>query len=288
VKVAKAIRPHQWAKNLLIFVPLALAHRITDVNAWISALLAFAAFSLCASSVYVVNDLFDIDADRHHPKKRLRPFASGALSIRTGLALAPALLVGAAIVCVFTPRAFVVVLAGYFAATLVYSLVLKRVAIVDVLLLAGLYTVRIVAGAAATGVVVSSWLETFSLFIFLNLALVKRYTELHALAERGETATKGRGYSVVDRAQVASLGSAAGYVAVLVLALYITSNDVVRLYQHPRVLWALLPLILYWTSRVWLLTGRGEMHDDPVVFAVKDRTSYVVALLSCVVVYFAV
>jgi 4-hydroxybenzoate polyprenyltransferase/phosphoserine phosphatase len=285
--LVKAIRPHQWAKNLLIFVPLVLAHRIDDLHSLVAAALAFVAFSLTASSVYVLNDLLDIPADRHHHKKRMRPFASGALSVRVGLTMAPALIVGAIVPTLFLPTTFAIVLAAYFATTFAYSLVLKRIAIVDVLTLAGLYTVRIAAGAEATGVQVTSWLQGFSLFLFLSLAFIKRYTELKTLEEQGKEGTVGRGYVTSDLTQVASLGAASAYVAVLVLALYVSSSDITRLYTRPNVLWGMIPLFLYWTSRMWFLAGRGQMDDDPVVFAVRDPASYVTAFLLLLVVLFA-
>jgi len=285
--LVKAIRPHQWAKNLLVFVPIVLAHQITNVARITDALLAFAAFSLTASSVYVLNDLLDIPADRHHHKKKKRPFASGALPVRWGLVMAPALLALAVVPALFLPRAFAVVLAAYFATTCAYSFVLKRIAIVDVLTLAGLYTVRIAAGAEATEVTITSWLQGFSLFLFLSLAFIKRYTELRALSSSGKEGTVGRGYVTSDLTQVASLGAASAYVAVLVLALYVSSSDVTRLYTHPTVLWAMIPLFLYWTSRMWFLAGRDQMDDDPVVFAVKDPASYVTAFLLVLVVAFA-
>jgi 4-hydroxybenzoate polyprenyltransferase len=268
-------------------VPIALAHRVQEIDSIVAAALAFVAFSLTASSVYVLNDLLDIPADRHHHKKKNRPFASGVLSVRTGLLMAPALVVGAVVPTLFLPPTFAIVLAAYFATTFAYSLVLKRIAVVDVLTLAGLYTVRIAAGAEATGVPVTSWLQGFSLFLFLSLAFIKRYTELKALSEQGKEGTVGRGYVTSDLTQVASLGAAAAYVAVLVLALYVSSSDITRLYTRPNVLWGMIPLFLYWTSRMWFLAGRGQMDDDPVVFAVRDPASYVTAFLLLLVVAFA-
>jgi len=286
-KVVKAIRPHQWAKNLLIFVPMVLAHRILDVTTWIESILAFASFSLLASSVYVTNDLLDIPNDRHHHRKRNRPFAAGDVSILVGFALAAALIVVGFGLSFLLPMRFSAILGLYFVVTTAYSAVLKRLAIIDVLVLASLYTVRIVAGAAATDTVVSYWLQAFSLFVFLNLAFIKRYTELHALLQAGKESTKGRGYRTSDLHQLGSLGSAAGYVAVLVLALYVNSPDVKTLYKNPSVLWGMLPLFLYWVSRLWVIASRGEMHDDPIVFALEDEASYAVAALLGLVVLFA-
>ena len=279
--VLHAMRLHQWAKNVLIFLPLLLAHQVTNLPLVLASVIAFFAFGLCASAVYVQNDLLDLEADRHHARKRFRPFASGALSLKFGLLLAPALLLLAVFAALLLSPAFLGVLALYFVTTFSYSLYFKRQAIVDVLILAGLYTVRIVAGGVAVGVGVSPWLLAFSLFFFLSLAYVKRFTELRALPLEGSL--RSRGYSSSDLEGLADLGVASGYIAVLVIALYINSPEVRELYRTPEVLWLLCPLLVYWVSRVWLLARRGEMHDDPVVFALKDRNSYVVGVLAAVV-----
>lgn len=289
VKVmAKALRVHQWAKNGLIFIPVAAAHQLSDVHTLWAALLAFTAFSLCASSVYLLNDMLDLEADRQHHSKASRPFASGQLSLMFGLVMAPVLLFAAFAISLALPLKFVAVLAAYYVATLAYSFVLKRVVMVDVLMLAGLYTVRIVAGAAATAIPLSFWLLMFAIFIFLSLALVKRYAELHAMKVRGKLKAKGRGYQVEDLSLIQSMGAASGYLAILVLALYLNSSEVSRMYQHPKMVWALVPLMLYWVSRIWMQTHRGQMHDDPLVFAMKDRVSLFVGLLAGVVLAFAV
>jgi 4-hydroxybenzoate polyprenyltransferase len=273
----KALRPHQWTKNLLVFVPALLAHS-TQPEVWTRALWAFAAFCLCASSVYLINDLVDLDADRAHPSKRERPFASGTLPPRLGLWLAPVLLAAAFAVALPLPRAFAAVLGMYYLATLSYSLLLKRLVLVDVLLLAGLYTVRLIAGGAAYQVPLSQWLLAFALFLFLSLAFVKRYSEVQQIRREGASEAKGRGYRAGDLEQLSAFGSAAGYLSVLVLALYVHSEDVRRLYEHPARLWMMLPLLLFWISRVWLLAHRGELHEDPIVFALRDWPSYLVAL----------
>ena len=284
-QVLRALRLHQWAKNVLIFLPLVLSHQFTNVSLVLASVLAFFAFGLCASSVYVQNDLLDLEADRHHRSKRFRPFASGALPLKFGLLLAPALLLAAVGLALFLSPAFLGVLALYFVTTFSYSLYFKRKAIVDVLLLAGLYTVRIVAGGVAVGVAVSPWLLAFSLFFFLSLAYVKRFTELQALPLK--SSLRSRGYVSGDLEGLADLGVASGYISVLVVALYINSPEVRELYRTPTVLWALCPLLVYWLSRVWLLARRGEMHDDPVVFALKDRTSYIVGVLAAIVAVIA-
>ena len=277
--IIKAIRVHQWVKNLLLFVPLLMAHKVQNTEILFSTFLAFISFSLCASSVYVLNDLLDLSADRIHPRKRNRPFASGDLSIHTGIFLFPILLGLGFVLSLFLSEAFSFVLGIYLLITTVYSFWLKQIAIVDILLLAGLFTIRIFAGGVAAGVPVSHWLLLFSMFMFLSLACAKRVSEMHTLRRRNLEEAAGRGYRASDLEQVASFGAGSGYISVLVLALYITSLDVRELYNHPEVLWLLCPVILYWVSRVWLINHRGELHDDPIVFAIKDKASYLVGAL---------
>lgn len=275
----KALRVHQWLKNLLVLVPLLAAHRLTEPATLLAAVSAMAAFSLCASSIYILNDLLDLPNDRRHPRKRERPFAAGHLSIVSGIALSAALLVATAAIAIWLPPEFWLVLAGYLATTTLYSIWLKQMVVVDVLTLAALYTFRIIAGCAATGIAPSFWLLAFSLFLFLSLAVVKRYSELLALAGLPGSKTPGRGYRSEDLPLLLSIGTSSGYMAVLVLALYIDSADVGLLYRTPMILWLTIPLLLYWISRVWMKTQRGQMHDDPVVFAATDRISLIVALL---------
>jgi 4-hydroxybenzoate polyprenyltransferase len=279
----RALRLHQWVKNLLVFVPLAAAHKLGNPELLAKAALAFVAFGLCASSVYVLNDLLDLPADRAHARKRQRPFASGAASVRVGVVLIPLLLAAAAAIATMLPLAFLATLAVYHVTTLAYSLWLKGKLMIDVLVLAGLYTLRILAGAAAVAIVPSFWLIAFSMFLFLSLAMVKRYSELLELRDAGVTNARGRGYEVTDLATLQSLGAAAGYCAVLVLALYINSNDVRINYTHPNRIWLLCPLLLYWVSRMWQRAGRGQMHDDPLVFALKDRISRYVGAAGVIV-----
>ncbi len=278
----RALRVHQWAKNLLVFLPLIGAHRVRDVMELSQAILAFLAFGVVASGVYVLNDILDVSSDRLHLRKRHRPIASGELSIGMGALLVPLLLVLGAVLASPLPRGFGAILAAYFLVTLAYSLGLKRRPVLDVLTLAALYTSRIFAGGLATGIPVSEWLATFSMFLFLSLAFLKRSTEL---VDSG--ALPGRGYVAADRQSVLAMGSAAGYLSVLVLALYISAPEVRRLYPHPQALWALCPLVLFWVTRLWFLAQRGEVDDDPLVFAFKDRTTYVVALAGAVAVYVA-
>ena len=280
----RALRLHQWLKNFLIFLPLVAAHRLTDVTLAVNCVIAFLAFGFCASSVYLLNDLVDLEADRKHARKRLRPFASGQASVLTGLLLIPFLLLLSFVLALALPPLFGAVLAGYFATTVLYSLWAKRRAIFDVMFLAGLYTVRILAGAAAIAIAPSFWILAFSMFIFLSLALVKRYGELIGLNGTGAHRASGRGYLTADLPVLQSMGAASGYMAVLVLALYINSPDISKLYQHPKLMWLSCPLLLFWISRVWLKAQRGEMHDDPIVFAVTDRVSQLIAVFSFLVI----
>jgi len=282
----QALRLHQWLKNLLVFVPLAMAHRFFEMDLLGRTFLAFLAFGLCASSVYLVNDLLDLQSDRHHPRKRQRPFATGELSFFWGLGLAPFLLCLSLLVSLLLPLSFLGTLAIYYVLNLSYSFYLKRIVLFDVIVLAGLYTLRVMAGSAAISVWPSSWLLAFSTFIFLSLALVKRYAELVTMeAESG--VVQVRGYRIVDKELLASLGSGSGYVAVLVLAIYISSGVAEIHYTRHYLVWLLCPLLLYWISYVWLMAHRGTMQDDPLVFTIRDRVSRIVLLLSAVVLLLA-
>lgn len=271
----KGLRLHQWLKNLLLFLPLLGAHRWGDASALLLAFGAFVAFGMCASAVYVVNDLFDLESDRRHPRKRLRAFAAGKLSIPAGLAAALVLFVAAIALALWLSPTFAGWLLVYIVLTKSYTFVFKSIALIDCLALAGLYTLRIVAGGAAIAQPVSFWLLAFSLFLFLSLAFVKRYAELVVMVARGEAGAHGRGYTADDRQLLQSFGVSSGFASALVLALYLNSNDVSRLYAHPDRLWFTLPVLLFWISWVWLRAARGQMHDDPVIFAVRDRASVV-------------
>ena len=290
----KALRPHQWVKNLIIFVPLLTSHSLNNTQILANAALAFAAFCLCASGVYVLNDLLDLDSDRQHDSKKRRPFASGELPLPYGLIAAPLLLAGSAGVALFLSWKFVAVLALYFVLTTSYSWRVKQVPLLDVFFLAGLYTIRLVAGHAAAEITYSFWLLAFSMFIFLSLALVKRFTELKILRQQNRHDSKGRGYVASDLELVAMLGIANGFLAVLVMALYVNSPEAQidhatgrNLYQHPMVLLLVCPLLLFWISRVWLIAHRGQMHDDPIVFALKDRVSYLIGALTLGIIWMA-
>ncbi|MBU3548034.1 UbiA family prenyltransferase [Polynucleobacter sp. P1-05-14] len=278
--LVKALRPHQWLKNILIFVPLLAAQYFGNLVSDIQALIAFGIFSLTASSVYALNDLVDVADDRHHHRKRYRPFAAGNLSLVTGWLLWPLLLVMSfGLTWLLLPPAFIAVLAVYLTLTLAYSLRLKQTAIIDVLTLAGLYTLRIIAGAAAISVPLSFWLLTFSMFIFLSLAFIKRFSELKSARHANlDGPLRGRGYEYQDIELVSTMGISSGYLAVLVLALYIQDGRTSELYHTPQFIWLACPILLFWISRAWLITHRGQMHDDPIVFAIKDKSSWILGL----------
>jgi 4-hydroxybenzoate polyprenyltransferase len=298
---ARLLRVHQWSKNLLLLVPPLGAHRLSpDVLG--PAVVGVAAFSLAASSAYVVNDLLDLEADRAHPLKSRRPLAAGEISPAAALTVAAAALLAAFGLALTAGPAFLGALCIYWVTTIAYSLRLKRVAVLDVLVLASLYTLRILAGTLATGVPTSSWLFTLAIFLFLSLALVKRTSELRRMSAEGASTpppsengdrvaggsrhllARGRGYSTGDLEILSMLGVASGLVAVLVLALYVASGDVTRLYAHHERLWLLCPLALYWVSRIWLLARRGLVDEDPVLFALRDRPSWIVGALAAAVV----
>jgi 4-hydroxybenzoate polyprenyltransferase len=284
----KAMRLHQWIKNVLIFLPALLAHQILRPAVLVECVLAFIAFGACASSVYLFNDLLDLSSDRQHPRKFKRPFASGRLSASRGVVVGMVLFCFSAALALYVGWKFAAVLGGYYVLTWAYSLRLKRAALVDVMTLAGLYTVRIIAGAAATAIPVSFWLLAFSVFIFLSLGIVKRYTELDDARKANKMSSHGRGYSAADLPLLMALGVSAGYCTILVVALYINSNDSLALYHHNKPLWLVCPLLLFWISRIWLLTTRGQMHDDPVVFALRDRVSLVVVGLLGLIVLISI
>jgi 4-hydroxybenzoate polyprenyltransferase len=283
--VARALRLHQWSKNLLLFVPAILAHRWHEAFIWQRTVIAFITFGLAASSIYVLNDLLDLSADRRHPRKRFRPFAAGALSIPVGLSLAIVCLLLAIIGSVWgVSPTFALMVGGYVCATLVYSLWLKRMPIVDVLALAFFYVYRLIAGAVATGITVTPWLLAFAAFFFVGLGCLKRVGELTLWRDANKgmlTPVNGRGYVIDDLLMLALFGVNAGFLSLLVLALYINSLEVASLYHHPTLLWGVVAVLLYWLMRVWFLTWRGEMHDDPVSFAMQDTASRIVGVLAC-------
>lgn len=286
--ILKAVRLHQWAKNVLIFLPVLLAHSLR-LDLIVKAGIAFASFSLCASATYIFNDLLDIEADRRHPTKRLRPFAAGDLPVTAGVGTSATFLaVAVALAAFLLPSEFLLWLLVYLVTTLSYSLYFKRVVLADVILLSGLYTVRMLAGSAATTVPVSQWLGAFSLFLFLSLAMVKRFSELQNTRARGQTLANGRGYLLGDIEQLRSFGTASAYASVVVFSFYIGGHDVTALYRHPVRLWLITPLMILWLSRVWLLASRGELDEDPVIFAVTDRISLLIGVAVVVIAALAV
>lgn len=269
------LRVHQWIKNLLLFVPVVAAHQLSNIYTWQSLILAFFAFSLCASSVYITNDLLDLESDRLHPSKRHRPFASGQVEAWKGVALAPLLLIASIGVASFVGGTFLPWLITYFILTCAYSWVLKRLMLVDCLGLALLYTIRIVAGAGAASMTLSFWLLAFSAFLFLSLAFVKRYAELEIQSLYGKDHAHGRGYNTKDLPLIQTMGITSGYAAVLVLALYLNSDAVLKLYRSPELVWGAVLIMLFWISWIWMQAHRGKMHDDPLIFALKDSASLV-------------
>jgi 4-hydroxybenzoate polyprenyltransferase len=275
----KVIRIHQWLKNSLIWVPLLAAHKLTSPRSIGIAAVGFMAFSFCASSVYVLNDLLDVEADRQHIRKRNRPIAAGQISVNQALVVSLLLFVAAAWLALRVSDLFALTVGIYFIMTSAYSLRLKRQVIVDVMLLAALYTIRVIAGAVATTVAPSFWLLAFSMFLFLSLAVVKRYSEMLVTLAQEKQFASGRGYSVEDMPVLLSLGVSAGIAAIVVLALYINDPVTNRLYPSTIWLWPVPPLMLYWVSRIWMKAHRGEMHDDPVVFAMRDWQSLVTVVL---------
>lgn len=277
--VLKMLRAHQWLKNVLIAVPMVLSHEYFNPGMVLACVVAFISFSAAASAIYIVNDFFDLALDRRHATKRNRPFASGLLSMPFGMASAAILLAISLGAALLLPWEFGAVLAGYLVATTAYSLSLKRMLLIDVMTLAGLYTMRILAGAAATGTDVSFWLLAFSIFFFLSLALVKRYVELRSTVIKVGERIAGRGYRSEDQEIIAQAGMASAFASALVLALYIDSDAVREQYNYPAMVWPLAPIVLYMTMRIWILARRDEMHDDPIVFIIRDWRSQFVAAI---------
>ena len=278
----RALRVHQWAKNALLGVPVLTAHAF-NFSAVGEIAAAFTAFGLVASATYLLNDLLDLVADRHHPRKCKRPFAVGDIGLAAGVLVMITMFgIGFSLAAQLSDS-FLFTLLAYLALTISYSFYFKTIVLIDVLLLASLYTIRIIAGAYALEVPVSSWLLGFSMFIFLSLALVKRCTELMSMQRLSRDTMKGRNYQVADYSILSAMGVAAGYLSVLVLALFISSPESVGKYTYPDLLWLLCPLMAYWVSQLWLKTSRGEMHDDPLIFSLKDQASWIVFIMMMMV-----
>jgi 4-hydroxybenzoate polyprenyltransferase/phosphoserine phosphatase len=284
--IAKAMRVHQWMKNVLVLLPVFLGHRLLERGIVLNATRAFLAFSFCASAIYLINDLLDLPTDRKHAEKRQRPLAAGELSISTAIILAAFLFAAAA---VLNPvREAGLLLALYSASAVAYSLYLKRLLMVDIIMLAGFYTVRLLYGGAATRIGVSVWTLAFSMFMFLSLALIKRISELSVRSSEEGLASSGRNYLFADLQQLSALCAASGFVAALVFILYVRSPEVLPLYSRPQLLLGIFPLLVYWQSRFLILATRGKIREDPIMFSFSDRASQAVALAILAIVAAAV
>jgi len=276
----KAIRAYQWLKNLLVFVPLITSQQLTSAGAVSQATIMFVCFSLIASFGYIVNDLLDLQSDRAHPIKKQRAFASGVLSARAGITAGIVLLAMAALLSLLLPPMCALVLISYLLLTILYSTYLKTKLMIDVVALGGLFTLRVIGGAAAIETDLSFYLLGFSIFLFSSLGMVKRFAELHNLKTRNKFAARGRGYRVEDMEPVRIIGISLGYMSVFIMGLYINSPVVTEYYDNPKFIWFLLPLLTYWLGRLWILANRGEVNEDPLIFTVKDRTSLLICFLS--------
>ena len=283
----KAIRAYQWLKNLLVFVPIITSQQLSNTTSLKNSLIMFGCFSAIASFGYIVNDLLDLQSDRAHRTKRNRPFASGDLSAKQGFAIGVFLLLIAAIGASFLPVASSWVLLSYLVLTISYSIYLKTKLMIDVVSLGGLFTLRVIGGAAAIQSELSFYLLSFSIFLFSSLGMVKRYAELHNLRAANKLSARGRGYRVEDMAPVRIIGISLGYMSVFIMGLYINSPLITQYYSNPKIIWLLFPLLTYWLGRLWIIANRGEVNEDPLIFAVKDRTSLLVAAISAVILVIA-
>lgn len=285
--VVKEIRVYQWVKNLLLFIPALMAHK-TNLDIYLTLFISFISFSLLASSVYVLNDLLDLDSDRQHPRKKNRPFASGNLSLLYGFILLPILIiVSFGLSIIYLPNEFTLTLLIYYIITNLYSFKLKRLELLDIITLGSLYTIRIISGGFAVDVKISPWLLAFSMFMFISLALLKRYTELLTMLKENKLTASGRGYHVEDIDIIRSFGTASAYLSILVYALYAYSEQVQVLYSKPIIMWVVAVLLLYWITRLWFLAHRGQMTDDPIVFTGKDYVSWIIGVLVGILVIWA-
>lgn len=281
----KAVRIYQWIKNLLLFVPLVTSHSLKQTELLTTNCFAFLAFGLVASAGYLLNDLLDINSDRKHPRKKFRPLASGKLSLQNAALLAVALLAGGVMLAASINLLFLIILISYFFISFAYSLFFKKKVLYDVFILAMLYSIRVFAGGVVVNIELSFWLIAFSTFLFLSLAFVKRYSELIQIEDETDLKNRGRGYAVQDLNLLQIMGIVSGFLAVVVFSLYINSPEVTELYAKPRFLWAISFLFLFWISRIWLFTTRGKMTDDPIVFAIKDITSYFIFLFTALLLF---
>lgn len=281
--IVSSMRVHQWVKNLLLLLPLMASHRVMEFELLKNSIVGLVSFSLAASGLYIANDLFDLDSDRQHPVKRHRPFASGNGSPLSGIAIGIVLISSSLAIAWFQPNQFFWVIVSYLSITVGYTLFLKRLVFLDTITLSMLFTLRVIGGYEATGLVYSSWLLALSMFLFLSLALLKRFTEILSLVETEKVSTSGRGYHISDLSLTQTFGVVSGYMAALVLSLYIDSSRALEQYKSPFLLWLWCPLYLYYISRIWIIAGRGEMDSDPILFTLKDRTTYVILFLAFLV-----
>lgn len=281
----KALRPRHWLKNLLVFVPMLAGHAI-NVEAALQSLLAFAAFSLCASSAYLLNDAMDAEDDRVHPVKRHRPIASGALPESLARGVSVVLVLAAVGVCMAGGWLLLAAVVVYFGATVAYSAYLKRLLMVDIVMLAMLHTLRVLAGCAATHIEPSFWLLAFSFFLFLSLALLKRHSELFNLEQAGREKTSGRGYGIADRGPIGIMGINSAFVSLVIFMLYFNSENVLKLYRQPSWLFGIVPLAMFWLGRLWLLSFRGQVNEDPLLYVSRDPISLMV-IAACTLLGFA-
>jgi 4-hydroxybenzoate polyprenyltransferase len=280
----RVLRVHHWTKNLLVFVPLLMAHDVNDIRRVVNALLIFVAFCFASSATYIINDVIDAKHDRLHRSKRNRPISANEISVRAALLIVPLAVAASLAIAASINRetAFGIVL--YLLLSTLYTLVVKRVMLADVILLAAFYSLRVLIGGAATGIVVSRWLLAFSSFLFISLALAKRYADLTRAVSNDEEAPDGRSYRTGDREVLLSLGTSSGLISVLVFALYLNSAQVTQLYSKTDPLWLICALLMYWIGRMWLLAHRGEIDDDPIVTAATDPASYIVAAAAALTV----
>jgi 4-hydroxybenzoate polyprenyltransferase/phosphoserine phosphatase len=284
--IIKAMRVHQWLKNLLLFAPFIAAHQINNFESWVSVTIGFVSFSLCASAIYLLNDLTDLSNDRSHPRKKERPFASGKLPFYYGVLLIPLLLVSSfAIAIIFSNSEFTIWLFLYLLLTTLYTFIIKPIVFLDVIVLAMLFTIRIIAGSATLLLPLSPWILAFSIFLFVSLAIIKRYAELEIQIIKNISQIKGRGYYTSDASLIQSIGLASGFCSILVFVLYLNSPEVMALYNSPEIIWLCIPILIYWQSWMWLSAHRGEMHDDPIIFAIKDKHSLMSGFLFVFVLF---
>ena len=284
----KQIRVYQWIKNILLFLPFILAHKLFNTEIIANVAISFVSFSALASFVYILNDLMDLEADRIHPRKKFRPLASGKITLFRAFQLLPLLLiVSFGLSLIFLPISFTFILISYALTNIIYSIYAKKIMVLDIIILSSFYSIRIIAGAIAAGVIISPWLIEFSIFFFFSLAALKRFSELLNLKEHNQTSAKRRGYLVTDLYLVQSFGVISGYISVLIISFYVHSDAVILLYKSPEILWAISPCLLFWISRIWILAHRGLMNDDPIVFTGKDKVSYLIGLIIIVVAVLA-